>query len=106
MKLKTLADIKRAMTIGTKWQCNHYGFTIRGNLGQTDIPAKDMGIREIGIVQKNGVAFKTDTDTGSGFSWFYYPSAKEVVVKNDGFDVLNANDPSGQSVLMSYTAIT
>jgi hypothetical protein len=104
MKLKTLADIKRAMTIGSKWQCNHYGFTIRGNLGNTCIPAKDMGIREIGIAQKNGVAFMSNTDTS--FSWFYFPAAKRIVVNENGFDVLNESDPSGQSVLMSYTAIT
>ena len=44
--MKTLADVKRKMTLGSKWRC------VR--VSNQD---KDTGVREIGKVQTNAVAF-------------------------------------------------
>lgn len=56
--MKTIADIKRAFTLGSKWHTvNH-------------IINKDFGVREISIVHSNQVAFKThnhQTGTVTGF---------------------------------------
>ena len=44
--MKTLADVKRKMTLGSKWHC----VRIFNN-------NEDLGVREIGKVQTNAVAF-------------------------------------------------
>lgn len=44
--MKTLADVKRKMTLGSKWRC------VRLFEG-----GKDLGVREVGKVQGNAVAF-------------------------------------------------
>ena len=98
---RTFADIKRALTLGSKWSFKHSGFTIRGNVGDTVIPAKDINEREVDNVQANAVSFKT----GDKSSWFYFPKAKFIKVKDNGFDVLDQNDKEGKKVLMSYTFI-
>ena len=51
--MKTLADVKRKMTLGSKWRC------VRLFEG-----GKDLGVREVGKVQGNAVAFlKPDGET-------------------------------------------
>lgn len=54
--MKTLADVKRKMTLGSKWRC------VRLFEG-----GKDLGVREVGKVQGNAVAFlKPDGKRGYG----------------------------------------
>ncbi len=70
--MKSLADLKRAMQLGTKWDCFHNYYH------------KNMGVREISIVQKNGVAFKTTREDGTTCnSWFYFPKARELEFVGD-----------------------
>ena len=49
--MKTLADVKRKMTLGSKWRC------VRLFEG-----GKDLGVREVGKVQGNAVAFPQNPD--------------------------------------------
>lgn len=44
--MKTLADVKRRMTLGSKWRCV-----------QLFEDGEDLGVREVGKVQSNAVAF-------------------------------------------------
>lgn len=68
--MKTLADVKRKMMLGSKWSLE------RTRNGQTE----DVGVREIGLVQKNAVAFKSG---GSELSWLYWPKAKNIVIHDE-----------------------
>jgi len=83
---KSFAEVKRALTLGSTWEC-----TFQGN--------NSLGIREVGEVQTNGVGFKTNRDT---LSWLYYPKAKFIVLTEGGFDVLN--ERTGE-VQLSYTLL-
>lgn len=76
--MKTLADVKRALVKGSKWEAIHLGWK------DGDKPTP-LGIREVSIVQSNGVAFKTEHGTDS---WLYYPPASEVRVHESGFTIL------------------
>lgn len=81
--MKTLADIRRAMVVGSKWHCFNHLFN------------KDMGVREISIKRTNAVAFKT----GAGNSWIEFPKASEVKIHEDGngFDVFD-----NEVILLTY----
>ena len=77
--MKTLADVKRKMTLGTKWHC----VRVSDN--------EDMGIREIGKVQKNAIAFhRLDGE----LSWLWWPKAKDVQVQGDSFTILKDGEPT------------
>ncbi len=67
--MKTLADFKRALTIGSKW----YGIHVSER--------HELGIREVVIVQNNCVAFSTE----KGPSYLYFPKATEFAVDDDGY---------------------
>lgn len=70
--MKTLADFKRRLTVGTQLE------TINANYG-------NMGIRPVSIVQTNAFALKTTKKDGSTTdSWCDFPKAKnfEAVDKN------------------------
>jgi hypothetical protein len=104
--MKTIADIKRAFTLGAKFQTiYHKEFSGRAvdEHGKEVIlyKDKDMGIREISIVQTTQVAFKTPKADGTTRdSWISFPKSKEVVFNGpDSFTVL---DCDGKPVL-TYT---
>nr|DAN44288.1 MAG TPA: hypothetical protein [Bacteriophage sp.] len=79
MSMKTLADVKRKMTLGSKWRC------VRLFEG-----GKDLGVREVGKVQGNAVAFlKPD----GKLSWLWWPKAKDVQVEENAFTVLQNGEP-------------
>jgi hypothetical protein len=65
--MKTLADLKRAMAIGTEWHCfNH-------------IYNGDMGTRSIVRKKTNSVAFKTVRRDGKEVeSWVHFPKASDM----------------------------
>ena len=84
--MNTLADVKRKMTLGSKWRC------VR--VSNQD---KDTGVREIGKVQTNAVAFvKAD----GKLSWLWWPKAKDVQVEGDSFTILKDGKP-----LLRYTFV-
>lgn len=101
--MKTIADIKRAFVLDSKWQTiYHKEFAGRDKdeNGKEVIlyKDKDMGIREISIVQTTQVAFKTvRTDGKIVNSWITFPKSKDVIFKDENsFTVL---DFDGQPVL-------
>ena len=63
--MRTLADVKRKMELGSNWHC------VRLSGGN-----EDMGVREVGKVQGNAVAFLS----GGKLSWLWWPKAKDVQV--------------------------
>lgn len=68
--MKTLADVKRKMTLGSKWRC--------------------VRLFEGGKVQGNAVAFlKPD----GKLSWLWWPKAKDVQVEENAFTVLQNGVP-------------
>ena len=76
--MKSVADIKRAMVLGSKWKAFHHPFS------------KDMGIREIGKVMSNQVAFKTETGS---LSYIDFPKKKDVVFNSpDSFTIFYTDD--------------
>ena len=77
--MKTLADVKRKMTLGSKWRCVRVS-----NQGI------DTGVREIGKVQTNAVAF---VRPDGKLSWLWWPKAKDVQVEENAFTVLQNGVP-------------
>ena len=92
--MKTIADIKRKMTLGSEWHCIHHGFS-------PDWVRNDMGIRPISIVQSNAVAFRTHKGTDS---WIQFPKKNQVIFHDDNtFSII---DPSfGLKPLLTYKFI-
>ena len=65
--MNTLADLKRAMVVGTAWHCYNHLFE------------KDMGTRRVSRVMSNKVAFETIRPDGSMVdSWFDFPKSKDI----------------------------
>lgn len=62
--MKSIADIKREMVKGTFWHTMH------------NLSGKDMGVRQVSIVQSNSFAFKNPV-TGND-SWCDWPKKNEV----------------------------
>jgi hypothetical protein len=89
--MKNIADIKRAFTLGSKWKTiYHKDFSHRSidEKGKEVInyKDKDLGEREISIVQPTYVAFKTTKNDGA----FIFPKSKEVIFKDENtFTVLD-----------------
>ena len=81
--IKTIADFKRAMIVGTRWQASHR--YIDGN----PTPPKDLGIREVGKVQSNSFAFKTGRDR---LSWCNWPKKAEFSTADNGNTVVIRNE--------------
>ena len=91
--MKTLSDIKRKMTLGSQWHCTHHGFS-------PDYTVRELGIRAIGLVQTNLVAFVTTHNT---LSYFNFPKKTEVLfINNDTFGVMDAKNKT----LLTYTFIS
>lgn len=68
--MRTLADFKRALTLGSSWQTYH---VLNGCV--------DMGIRTVGKVQSNGVWFKSPAK--EKMSWLDFPAASEIECNGD-----------------------
>jgi len=93
--MKTLADFKRAIQPGTKWEgFNHYY-------------KSSLGVREISKVQSNSFAFKTVRDNGEVVdSWADFPKAKDIAFNEDGtVDIYGIWDGE-KRLLLSYKEVT
>ncbi len=84
--MKTLADFKRALTVGRKLDTvYHCAFNGRDEKGLTIYKDEDKGIREVSKVQSNSFALKTTKQDGSIVdSWCNYPKSNEIVFNQDG----------------------
>lgn len=87
--MKNLSQVKKAMTLGSRWHGYYHGQSNR------NIPPRDLGIREIVIVQTNAIAFQSM----AGERWLWWPKAKDIRCHEDGngFDVLENG-----TVLLTY----
>ena len=66
--MKTLADVKKRIQLGVKMHAFNHWFN------------KDMGVREVGHIQTNSFAFKTDNGT---LSWCEYPKASKLIIESE-----------------------
>lgn len=66
--MKTLADFKRALTLGSKWECTH-------------AQSGSLGIREVALVKSNCVGFHTDKGS---ISYLYFPKSSEFEINSKG----------------------
>lgn len=86
--MKTIADLKKRIVLGVKLDCYNHWFKT------------SLGIREIGHVQSNSFAFKTDKGT---LSWCNFPKKNEIVfVDNNTFNIIN---PDNQELILTYTFV-
>jgi len=83
--MKNVAEFKRGLKVGRKIHTIfHKEFSHRDEKGKVVYKDKDMGIREVSIVQSNSFAMKTTRSDGSTVnSWCNYPKASESLF-NDG----------------------
>ena len=84
--MKTLGDVKRKMMLGSRWRCV-----------QLFEGGQDLGVREIGKVQKNAVAFLR---ADGKLSWLWWPKAKDVKVEENTFTLLQNGKPK-----LKYTLV-
>lgn len=103
--MKTIADIKRAFVLGSKWQTIYHrefaGRAIENGKEVIEYKDKDMGIRAISIVQTTQVAFATIKADGTvKDSWIQFPKKQEVIFRDENSFTILDND--GKPVL-TYT---
>ena len=84
--MKTIADFKRAVTLGSKWHVYNH------------IYGADMGIRTVGKVQSNRFAFNTDRGT---LCYCDFPTRDCVRFTDSGVEIYW---PDGRHVL-TYKAV-
>jgi hypothetical protein len=71
--MKTLADFKRAMKVGTRWS------------GYNHLYKSNMGVREVSKVKSTSFAFRMQKDDGSFVdSWCDFPKAPNIEFMDDG----------------------
>ncbi len=92
--MRTLADFKRALTLGSKWEAyNHYY-------------KASLGVREVSKVQSNSFAFKRVSDNGESVnSWCDFPKAKDIKFREDGTVEIYSEWCGGYQLLLSYKAV-
>ena len=89
--MRTLADVKRKMELGSNWHC------VRLSGGN-----EDMGVREVGKVQGNAVAFLS----GVKLSWLWWPKAKDVQVQGNSFTIFRNGKPALRYTLVEQAPQT
>jgi hypothetical protein len=77
--MKTIADFKRSLTVGSKLHSIFHQASLgRDAQGQIILGDEDKGIREVSIVQSNSFALKTVNREGKTVdSWMSYPKKDE-----------------------------
>jgi hypothetical protein len=77
--IKTIADFKRAMTVGTFWEATHRF------IGDNPSAPKSLGVRECGLNNTVNFGFKTDRGTISYCDW---PKKAEFSTSDNGNTVV------------------
>lgn len=91
--IKNMADLKRAMIVGTKVHTQH-------------ADTGDMGIREVSISQSNSFAFKTVKTTGEVVnSWCDYGKAGRWVFNGTNVCQITREVNGKPQVILTYTFI-
>ena len=124
--MKTLADFKKRLQIGVQLQAiHHLSFMGRDEKGAPIYGDKDLGTREVSIVQSNSFALKTTKhepvygrdefgnriETGETIvklvdSWCSYPKAKECIIKDENTILILEEQRDGQLIpVLTYKFI-
>jgi hypothetical protein len=92
--MKTLADFKRALQPGTKWEgYNHYY-------------KSSFGVREIASAMSTKFGFKHIRDDGTmTVSWCDYPKAGDISFKEDGTVNIYKQWQGERQLLLSYKQV-
>lgn len=71
--MKTLADFKRALTLGSKWSCYNHLYN------------SDMGVREVSMVRSNSFGFRVIRESGEEVtSLCDFPKASDIEITSNG----------------------
>jgi hypothetical protein len=89
--MKTLADFKRSLTVGSKWTCYH-------NLHLTN-----YGIRIVKKKQTNSVCFHMP-DLNKD-SWLDFPKASDIEINRDGEVLIFSQCGNQRKVILTYKKI-
>lgn len=102
--MKTVAEFKRRMQVGTKVHTlYHKEFNGRTTNGEIIYKTKDLGIRPVSIVQTTQFAFETKkTDGTTSDSWCSFPKLTDC--RFEGEDTIVILDLEG-SDLLTYTFV-
>jgi hypothetical protein len=73
MMMKTIADFKRAMIVGSMWECTHQ------YIGNNPSNPKSLGLRECGLNNSVDFGFKTD----SGISHCAWPKKANFTIDGE-----------------------
>jgi len=84
--MKNLAEFKRELTVGSKWKAYNHLFKT------------NMGTREVGKIQSNAVAFKTD----DGLSWHYFDKASLYKFNSNTVNIFWEN----KEIILTYVKVT
>jgi len=88
--MRNLADFKRALTLGSRWDTiMHTGkFIGRDENNKPHYIPTILEDRPVSIVQSNSVAFKTTRTDGTEVdSWLQWPKAKDCVFNDNEINV-------------------
>ncbi len=88
--MKTLADFKRALTLGSEWEA-YYGPNLQ-----------PLGKRSVGRVMSNGVGFNTERGT---LSYFYYPKASLLRFLNEDTVEVYEFSEEGLYLILTYRRV-
>jgi hypothetical protein len=106
--MKNLTDFKKRLQVGKKLHAiHHLSFNGRDEKGTQLYTDKDLGTREISIVQTNSFALKTTKQDGSIVdSWCQYPKAKECIFKDQNTITILKEQRDGKLIpMLTYTFI-
>jgi len=84
--MKTLADFKRALTVGSKWE-------LRNHLWD----GTPLAIRTVERLQAKEVAFRVK----DGLTWLTFPKAKQVKIRDGVVEIYSTIG----TLLLSYKAV-
>ncbi len=73
--IRTIADFKRAMVVGTHWEAYHK------YIGEHPTEQKSLGVRTVGANTPTCFKFNTDHGTSSRCDW---PKKTEFTTEDDG----------------------
>jgi hypothetical protein len=81
--IKSIADFKRAMVVGSVWEALHE------YINNNPTPPKNLGIRRVGHVQSNRFAFET---VNGELSWCSWPKKSQFSTEDNGNTVVITTD--------------
>jgi hypothetical protein len=103
--MKTVAEFKRLLSVGVKLHTIHHKtFMGRDEKNNPIYGDKDLGTREVSIVQSNSFALKTTHSDGKVVdSWCSYPKASECSFPDPNtITILDWDTDTTKSKVLTY----